>query len=325
MGNQTSTDTKGDVDSAENSNLDVPKKKIPLKKLSESVLLDFPNSDDESDSDEYDSDEGQSCVTHSSLFSGASLYSNASFTVASTDSALNSCLSADSDTRRRRRSRRSKESVRLAVLKVNRRLLNLLNQDNPVDPESKELDSEQKELSVTEFTEQIMKEGSNRSVSEGAVAGNAPRGLPGFLRRSLRGVYDEEQSVSPGGNNDNYSPSTGAFAAGSFEAPTSIDSSNIDSSKDTNYAGIAEQSASSQSRPNESSISSDTNGAADSATSISDSNESKEPSRTKTYRETTFENCIKSPIVDLRDLRRLGWNGIPVSLSTYTFHALNVS
>lgn len=326
----SNTSTRDDVDFNPpprcNNNDDVPKKKIPLKQLTENVLLDFPNSDDDNSQnseDEGDSDgEGCSVVTHSSLFSGSTLYSSASFSISTGTSALSAGASigtgAGSETNndrrlisRRRRRLRSKDSVRLAVLKVNRRLLSLLNQDLNQDS-----NGDQNNTGSRGFSERIMsRESSSRSIATNSSkvsmdSSNNPIGLPGFLRRSLR-TFDDDQSVS-GSVAEANRVLERASSALSEDMASKSDPANIEinagSSTHTNGIMGMARSASTRIRPVSSSNSMDSSAA---TASVVDENQKAASDKVKSYKETTFENCIKSQIVDLRDLRKLGWNGIP--------------
>ena len=282
-------------------------------------------------------------MTHSSLFSGSTLYSNASFSVSTGTGGLSgiSGFSGGSEAwekldrkqRRqlqlKRRRLRSKEAVRLAVLKVNRRLLSLLNQDDyPTD----EGDDHTEALAL-EFTSHIMDQGSNNM--NGASAGapdsdtnTGPRILPGFLRRSLRGTFDEGQPETEQAKSVPSTPFTSSFTATSTYHSEIINSNNNTSLKNRNIDKNFDDDEFNKNTPkkknNHSTLASDqTDGSANNSIQNKNKNgdSSKPIEKKKSYKLTAFENCINAPIVDLRDLRRLGWNGIPVS-QNYPYHSI---
>ena len=105
-----------------------------------------------------------------------------------------------------------------------------------------------------------------------------PTRLPGFLRRSQRNPYDANISIE---SNVTQTPQ-----------PSPIE---------TNRTGVDEQQI-----PQEE-LSGGQNGSQTSAASL------KTQPTTLSYRDSKFEKLIRSPVVNVRELRKLAWNGVPVS------------
>lgn len=216
--------------------------------------------------------------------------------------------------------RRSKEAVRLAVLKVNRRLLNLLNQEGPHSNPNNLQSTFVKNISQRKLHIAMSRENSSRSIlSSGGGMNNgdaAPKGLPGFLRRSIRNTMEDDdttlQSRSQGQSNI-VSPSDSTVSESSSSVPNEGGSAsngmNAKMAALSVTAPIKPSSSSNSLSSPPQSTTAVTNG--DKSTTTSTANMTKKSNKSKSYKEATFENCITSPIVDLRDLRRLGWNGIP--------------
>lgn len=216
--------------------------------------------------------------------------------------------------------RRSKEAVRLAVLKVNRRLLNLLNQEGPHSNPNNLQSTFVKNISQRKLHIAMSRENSSRSIlSSGGGMNNgdaAPKGLPGFLRRSIRNTMEDDdttlQSRSQGQSNI-VSPSDSTVSESSSSVPN--EGGSASNGMNAKMAALSvtapikpSSSSNSLSSPPQSTTAA-TNG--DKSTTTNTANLTKKSNKSKSYKEATFENCITSPIVDLRDLRRLGWNGIP--------------
>jgi hypothetical protein len=149
-----------------------------------------------------------------------------------------------------------------------------------------------------------------------------PRGLPGFLRRSLRypEAEDELDSTSSGGESNSDRPSQQLQLApdktvGKDQTTKSSDlkqdrrslipptnnSEVVEESRSVSTASIASDSVTTTTttdgKPNDSSVH---------ATDDSDGGD-----RSKSYKEKQFEKVITAPVVNMRELRNLGWNGIP--------------
>lgn len=216
--------------------------------------------------------------------------------------------------------RRSKEAVRLAVLKVNRRLLNLLNQEGPHSNPNNLQSTFVKNISQRKLHIAMSRENSSRSIlsSGGGMSSGdaAPKGLPGFLRRSIRNTMEDDdttlQSRSQGQSNI-VSPSDSTVSESSSSVPNEGGSTsngmNAKMAALSVTAPIKPSSSSNSLSSPPQSTTAVTNG--DKSTTTNTANMTKKSNKSKSYKEATFENCITSPIVDLRDLRRLGWNGIP--------------
>jgi len=115
--------------------------------------------------------------------------------------------------------------------------------------------------------------------------GSTPKGLPGFLRRTLRISFDEE-AVNATSN----TPTT---------KPKQIENRQRSSTENDiprKPSPLKKRSVS------ETSITKKTQ-------HMERSSSVKTPQ--KSYKELTFEKCINAPIVNVRDLRKLSWNGIP--------------
>ena len=203
-----------------------------------------------------------------------------------------------------------------------------------------------------------------------------PRGLPGFLRRTFRNPYDEQdvpESPTPVLPNDPYNnnmpqvtqgisappfqPDEDPYMSGSLENATTTENSEIDnSSSHIRSKSETHVSTKLELQMNETSISpskkhlravafppltnerqqhtsntidssigvddssdsnslrsgSTTNSTIDSSININNKN-ADESNNTpiKSYKETQFDTMLESPIIPLRDLRKLAWNGIP--------------
>ena len=169
------------------------------------------------------------------------------------------------------------------------------------------------------------------------------RGLPGFLRRTRRSDFEESDDEIDddlnGGESDREDPSNrgtnGTSKTNNHEngnhpdataatnvVDTSSSSSPLDPLNDDNDDSQKSSSRSSQEHENQQSQpqsqSSDdvsTLGASgitqqmDSFHSLSSRTSDR---RVSTYRETQFTKVLSAPVVKLPELRKLGWNGIPV-------------
>ncbi|KAL7555139.1 hypothetical protein ACHAWF_018774 [Thalassiosira exigua] len=188
-----------------------------------------------------------------------------------------------------------------------------------------------------------------------------PRGLPGFLRRTFRSAYSDDDLVSPStapgtptlpddpytsADND-ATPAPGNEARSKSESDASDDGSrnnrlsssdNLADGRATPRAGSASSGLGSGTKKhlravafpplpdeNEDDESDSSNSlhsakaasaeksqlpvaSAESKPDATDSNATTVP---KSYRETQFESMLASPIIPIRDLRKLAWNGIP--------------
>eukprot|EP00978_Attheya_sp_CCMP212_P014195 scaffold36096_cov59-Attheya_sp.AAC.3 len=148
-----------------------------------------------------------------------------------------------------------------------------------------------------------------------------PRGLPGFLRRSLR-LEDELDSTSSGGESNGDRPSqqlqlglapdktVGKDQAtrssdlkpdGRSLLPPTNNSEVVEESRSVRTASIASDSVATTTtadgKPNDSSADA--------------TDDSIGGDRSKSYKEKQFEKVITAPVVNMRELRNLGWNGIP--------------
>ena len=236
---------------------------------------------------------------------------------------------------------------------MNRRLLSLLYQDNP-DSDPTRLGSVRRELSARRLTEKIMtRDGSMRSLStaDDAAGGTAnassatgaasaappsggsgmgmPKGLPGFLRRSLRNTYDDDalnEAEASGAADDEtqnnldntagtYYPSDQVLQQSSPNNGIYQDNSNNNNSMNQINSRMTNLSVSnSNSSPSSMRPSTSTESLEKQSKQLGGvGNTNNDSKGEKSYKVLTFEKCITSNIVDLRDLRRLGWNGIPVS------------
>jgi len=166
----------------------------------------------------------------------------------------------------------------------------------------------------------MSRENSSRSIlSSGGGMNNgdaAPKGLPGFLRRSIRNTMEDDdttlQSRSQGQSNI-VSPSDSTVSESSSSVPN--EGGSASNGMNAKMAALSvtapikpSSSSNSLSSPPQSTTAATIG---DKSTTTSTANMTKKSNKSKSYKEATFENCITSPIVDLRDLRRLGWNGIP--------------
>lgn len=283
------------------------------------LQVDFPSSDDE-----YEDDE----TTH---VTGASTGSTAALSVNS--------------------------RIRRSVLLVNRRLLDDLNKDNvptttttttPVHPSSSERPPD-------DPREEPLREGPSRpparimnrgdSVRSGltATSGSVPplpenadhspkvRGLPGFLRRSIRNPYDDVGATTIRDdvvrtNDDADRDRTTSTSVPDADADADVDAETTPRKRndhaqtnddDDPVRNVAKELSRMNSRPERArSDQSFFDGSSPSSSSKKDAvadNGGVKPSldRAKSYKVTSFEKCINAPVVDLRELKRLGWNGIP--------------
>lgn len=116
------------------------------------------------------------------------------------------------------------------------------------------------------------------------------RVLPGFLRRSLRLNYsdDQDEDESSSGHED-VSPAEPPLLPRK-EPPLEESKSETSTADETDASG------------------------ADLKSEPPQLEESPKPElqRTVSYKEAMFEKAIGADVVNMSDLRRLGWNGIPV-------------
>lgn len=321
MGNQTSsTGDQGDVEH------DVPVElpaESPGKAAPDGDLqVDFPNSDDE---DNDDASDLQSCVTQNTGISGSSF------------------VSANS-------------RVRRSVLLVNRRLLDTLNQDTPVVQRGNKRTNLAKDLSYRIMsradsvrsgltaTSHSIPPAPNFDATENNASqlddnsdsispSNAVKGLPGFLRRSIRGTYDDDNNSSDtntapaaSATNQNKSiPETNNVASLSSTASFTPDDNNSSMNNTDRSASLGASSVSSKSMSKQAQRS-----VSDSSNVLYNSYDTKAPGKfskpaldkAKSYKVTAFERCISAPIVDLRELQKLGWNGVPAEYRADTWKML---
>ena len=166
----------------------------------------------------------------------------------------------------------------------------------------------------------------------------ASRGLPGFLRRSVRDYSEDDDDEV---QDDRSASSNGsASSLPDTKAKDLVEDSTLEnkqpqsapelqgngrSSKDgsvTSRASMPPLNRTSQtasldrqtSEPNLPAQSQDSEPASAQNGDQDQDGQSKPPGRPKTYRETQFEKIFAANVVSMNDLKKLAWNGIPVSV-----------
>jgi len=152
---------------------------------------------------------------------------------------------------------------------------------------------------------------------EGAAAScgssGAPKGLPGFLRRTLRISLDEEVV----GNTSNITNETIKSTSEDNESSV-IAQQDQQKQKEQQRKARSSSETSTSLRSNSNFVNkSELERSASARISSKDKKQSSNRSSgnsnipKKSYKVITFEKCITAPIVNVRDLRKLSWNGIP--------------
>jgi len=122
--------------------------------------------------------------------------------------------------------------------------------------------------------------------------GSTPKGLPGFLRRTLRISFDEEAV------NTNKTPTN---TSNIKEIENNRERSNTVNEIPRKPSPLKKRSVSETSIAKKQPIEMERSSSVAAIPNIPK----------KSYKEITFEKCINAPIVNVRDLRKLSWNGIP--------------
>mmetsp|Transcript_16299 Transcript_16299/g.20286 ORF Transcript_16299/g.20286 Transcript_16299/m.20286 type:complete len:453 (-) Transcript_16299:271-1629(-) len=149
----------------------------------------------------------------------------------------------------------------------------------------------------------------SKGTAEPSSAVKQPKGLPGFLRRTLRNPTDDDSKGNRG--------RSGAGEKGSgdnVEGRRTLPSLNILPKK---------LGAKLMNKESDRKQSSEAGGKKDSkAEETENGEEAITASDAKSYKEITFEKTIAAPIVNMRELRRLGWNGIPAKYRAQSWKIL---
>lgn len=149
------------------------------------------------------------------------------------------------------------------------------------------------------------------------------KGLPGFLRRSLRNNYDEDsttRTIPPAerpslASTNNTKSSNSIKQSNSMTTTTTVGTSFSENNNDSN---IKKETSKSTNNINNSDIKKDSSNSRLDSVSSQDASTAGDNNRPnlknkseKSYKLREFEKCINANIVDLRELRKLAWNSVP--------------
>ena len=132
------------------------------------------------------------------------------------------------------------------------------------------------------------------------------RSLPGFLRRSLRMNYSDDQEEKEESSAASETEATPANGEAASDTNKTTDEEPRPESPQATAKETEEQKS-------EASTAEETNASVEPPSWSSAPKPTQQPlQRTVSYKQAMFEKAIGADVVSMSDLRRLGWNGIPV-------------
>lgn len=194
-------------------------------------------------------------------------------------------------------------------------------------------------VNLTLLNETVTTEEGKNEETEDNMPNNSStqKGLPGFLRRSLRNNYDEDSTTRtiPSAERPSLASTNNANSSNSINQSNSVTTTTTvgtSFSENNNDSNIKKETSKSTNNINNSDIKKDSsNSRLDSVSSqeASTAGDNNRPNLNdkseKSYKLREFEKCINANIVDLRELRKLAWNSVPVSIHFHfmLFHSFS--